>query len=94
MNKLLKAAHIPPVDRAVSYRFALSIAWMCEKIYGLLGIKSEPYMTRWVVRELATSHWFDISAARHDLGYEPRVMLDEGLHRLEQWLQSPRFDVN
>lgn len=88
VNRLLKAAHIPPVDRAISYRSAFSLAWMCEKIYGLIGIKREPPMTRWVVRELATSHWFDISAARRDLGYEPRVKLDEGLQRLEQWLQS------
>jgi hypothetical protein len=28
-------------------------------------------MTRFVARELATAHWFDISAARRDLGYVP-----------------------
>ena len=48
----------------------------------------EPAMTRWVAKELSTSHWFDISAARRDLGYEPQVTLDEGLRRLAEWVQQ------
>jgi nucleoside-diphosphate-sugar epimerase len=47
-------------------------------------------MTRFLARELSTSHWFDLSAARRDLGYEPSVSLDEGLRRLESWLRSSR----
>jgi nucleoside-diphosphate-sugar epimerase len=39
-------------------------------------------MTRFLAQQLATSHWFDISAARRDLGYEPQVGLDEGFRRL------------
>ena len=44
-------------------------------------------MTRFVARELATAHWFDISAAKRDLGYQPSVSIDEGMRRLEQWLK-------
>jgi len=39
-------------------------------------------MTRFVVREFASSHWSDISAARRDFGYEPTVSVAEGLQRL------------
>ena len=39
-------------------------------------------MTRFVARELTTAHWFDIAAARRDLGYEPKVSIEEGLKRL------------
>jgi nucleoside-diphosphate-sugar epimerase len=45
-------------------------------------------MTRFVARELATAHWFDISAARRDLGYAPRVSTAEGLERLAAWLRQ------
>src|SRR2546430_12038932 len=31
--------------------------------------------------QLATSHYFDISKARRELGYEPRISTDEGLER-------------
>jgi nucleoside-diphosphate-sugar epimerase len=47
-------------------------------------------MTRWAARELATSHWFDIGAAKRDLGYAPQVSIDEGLTRLREWLQDTK----
>ncbi|MEE2964024.1 MAG: 3-beta hydroxysteroid dehydrogenase, partial [Acidobacteriota bacterium] len=37
--------------------------------------------------ELATTHWFDITAARRELGYEPAISIAEGLRRLETWLR-------
>ena len=39
-------------------------------------------MTRFVASELAKDHWFDISAARRDLGYEPRVTMEQGTREL------------
>jgi nucleoside-diphosphate-sugar epimerase len=45
-------------------------------------------MTRFLARQLATAHWFDPTAARRDLGYEPRVSLDEGFERLRVWLRG------
>jgi nucleoside-diphosphate-sugar epimerase len=45
-------------------------------------------MTRHLADELASAHWFDISAAKTDLGYVPRVSTVEGLHRLEDWLRK------
>jgi nucleoside-diphosphate-sugar epimerase len=45
-------------------------------------------MTRFVAHELATAHWFDIGAARSDLGYQPKVSIDEGMRRLGDWLAS------
>jgi nucleoside-diphosphate-sugar epimerase len=58
------------------------------RLYRLLRITREPPMTRWVARELSTAHWFDISAARRDLGYEAQVALEEGLQRLARWLED------
>jgi len=57
-------------------------------VYGLLKLKGEPRMTRFVAKELSTSHWFDLSAARNDFGYQPEVTFDEGIERLREWLTS------
>ena len=38
---------------------------------GTLRLASEPPMTRFVAEQLATAHWFDIGAAKRDLGYVP-----------------------
>jgi 2-alkyl-3-oxoalkanoate reductase len=45
-------------------------------------------MTRFLAEELAKAHWFDISAAKRDLGYHPRVSTQEGLKKLENWLSK------
>ena len=86
VDRLLAAAGVPPVRKRVSLRTALLAGWVFENAHALLGAKGEPRMSRWIVRELTTSRWFDIAAARRDLGYGPLVSLDEGMGRLEAWL--------
>ena len=36
-------------------------------------------MTRFVAEQLSTTHWFNMSAAKRDLDYEPWVALPDGL---------------
>ena len=55
---------------------------------GWLRLPGEPAMTRFVAAQLSTSHWYDISAARRDLGYEPAVSVEEGLKRLAETLAA------
>ena len=45
-------------------------------------------MTRFVAAELAKDHWFDISAARRDLGYAPRIGMREGTAALVASLRT------
>ena len=56
-----------------------------ETAWKLLRLKSEPPLTRWSAEHLSTAHWYDISAARRELGYEPGVSIDEGLKRLAKF---------
>jgi nucleoside-diphosphate-sugar epimerase len=53
-----------------------------ETVWRVLRRRDDPPMTRFLARQLATAHWFDISAARRDLGYVPEVSFEEGIHRL------------
>jgi nucleoside-diphosphate-sugar epimerase len=53
-----------------------------ELAYILLRLKREPLLTRFVARQLSTAHWFDLTAARRDLGYQPLITIDEGMRRL------------
>jgi nucleoside-diphosphate-sugar epimerase len=96
INGVLAAAGLPPVTRSMSHRVAWSAGAILEAAYGLLRLTGEPRMTRFVARELATAHWFDITAARTELGYEPAITITEGLHRLEAWFQergTPRYNA-
>lgn len=88
INRILEAAGIAPVTRHLSPSVAFAFGAVLEVAHRLLGLEGEPRMTRFLARQLSTPHWFDISAARRDLGYSPRVSLDEGLRRLGDSLRT------
>jgi nucleoside-diphosphate-sugar epimerase len=89
VNRLLEAAGAPPVTRAVPVWLAMALAWGFETAHRVTGNPGEPRLTRFVVQELSTAHWFDISAARRDLGYSPRISIAEGLELLRAASRKP-----
>ncbi|MFP4445555.1 MAG: NAD-dependent epimerase/dehydratase family protein [Desulfosudaceae bacterium] len=89
INGILAAAGKPPITRSLPAGAVWLVGALLEAAYRLTGRKNEPPMTRFVAKELATAHWFDISAAKRDLGYQPRLTIREGLDRLAAWLREP-----
>lgn len=88
VDRILAAGGKPPVKKTISPAAARRLGAVLEWTYRTLRLPGEPPMTRFVAAELATSHWFDISAAKRDLGYAPRVSIEDGLARLTVWLQE------
>jgi nucleoside-diphosphate-sugar epimerase len=88
IDMILQAAGMPRVTRHVSPTLAYAAGWFYETTYRLLRKQAEPPMTRFLARELSTAHWFNISAARRDLGYEPEISFEQGISRLEAWLKD------
>ncbi|MBL0713227.1 MAG: NAD-dependent epimerase/dehydratase family protein [Desulfosarcina sp.] len=88
IDAILAAADLPPVKRSLSAPAARCIGTLSEWLYRTFRLPGEPPMTRFVADELASAHWFDIGAAKRDLGYRPLVSTQEGLHRLRHWLQT------
>jgi len=82
INDLLKALGSPQIQKRISLRSAQLAGTILEGAWKLLPLKGEPPMTRFIAAELAKDHWFDISAARRDLGYNPRVSMADGTAEL------------
>ena len=76
IDRLLLAMNLKPIQREVSQASAHRIGMILEHIWRTLRLPGEPPMTRFLARELATSHWYDISAAHRDFGYQPFRNLD------------------
>jgi nucleoside-diphosphate-sugar epimerase len=82
MNRILAMAGLPPVKKQVSATTLHIVGRVLEPLYRWFAPHSEPPVNRFVAHQLSTSHWFDISAARRDLGYEPEISIEEGLRLL------------
>jgi nucleoside-diphosphate-sugar epimerase len=90
INRILDCAGLPPVTKSISARKACATGTVMELLYTVLPLPGEPPMTRFVAKQLSTSHWFDLTAARRDLGYQPRLSIEEGLSRLRESMASRR----
>ena len=77
INEVLVRNDLPKLEKKVSFNLAYSIASVLEFFYKTFSIKSEPRLTRFLVSEMATDHYFDISRARTLLGYEPKYTIKQ-----------------
>lgn len=82
INGVLAAAGLPAEYRSVPFQLAFALGAACEAVWRTSHRTTEPPLTRHLARQQATSHWFDLTAARRDLGYDPAVPISEGFRRL------------
>lgn len=88
INSLLRAAGAPLITKTVPFRAAYWLGLTCELVWRWLPLDREPPMTRFIAEQLVTPHWYDIGPARHDFGYQPKVMFIEGIKRLQESLRN------
>ncbi|AKU92030.1 NAD-dependent epimerase/dehydratase family protein [Vulgatibacter incomptus] len=84
-SRMLQAAGGEPIEGTVPAWLARAAGAALEATWWLLRRQDEPLMTRFGASQLSHAQWFDIGAARRDLGYEPLVSVEEGLRRLQAW---------
>jgi len=88
IDRLLATGDLPPVDRTIHPKVALWAGWILQTTYRMLNIQTEPLLTPFIAKQLSSSHWYDISAAKRDFGYYPKVSINEGMNRLKEWVKS------
>ncbi|MBA8795029.1 nucleoside-diphosphate-sugar epimerase [Friedmanniella endophytica] len=70
---------VPPARLAGSL---VERGWALRHRAGGSDDHGQPPLTRFLVEQLSTAHWFDQRETRRLLGWTPRVGLDEGFRRL------------
>jgi len=88
VNELLRGLGRPEITKQVSLKSAYRAGGLMEFLWRTLPLSGEPPMTRFVAKELATDHWFNIAAARRDLGYVPRITMAAGTAELIDYLRT------
>ena len=92
IENILSELKLPAMTKSISFQYAIIIGGILEGLYRMIGIKKEPPMTRFLAAQLAKSHYFNISQARHDLGYKPIVSQEDGMKRLFNYYLSHQVD--
>lgn len=85
---VLEAHGLSPRVGRVPLWLACPLGAGLEVMHRVLRSDAAPLMTRFLAYSLATPHWFDLTAAKRDLGYRPRVSVAEGLEQLRQTAQA------
>jgi 2-alkyl-3-oxoalkanoate reductase len=88
---LCRAAGAPEPTRHVPVRLARASGTLVESLWTLAESlrpghsPDDPPLTRFLVEQMSTAHWFDQRLTRQVLQWEPRVSLDEGFADLQRW---------
>jgi nucleoside-diphosphate-sugar epimerase len=88
INRILATANLPPVTKTIPTQLAYTIGIMMEFVYKIFNLQDEPIMTRFIAKQLSCAHWYDLTAAKNDLGYQAKVTIDEGMERLKASLNK------
>lgn len=79
VNSILEGLGHAPLTKKIPLPVAYSVGAICEGLWKVLGRRNDPPITRFVAVELAKDHYFDINAARRDLGYTARTSMADAL---------------
>lgn len=80
LNQVLEGLGHPPLKRKIPLPLAYAAGGLAELVWKLQNKEGEPPITRFVALELAKDHYFDLSAAKRDLGFQPAHRMEEALH--------------
>ena len=85
VDELFAAMGVKPRYVPIKFSIAYALAGVLEGIYKALRCKSEPIVTRYTLTTIGVSQTLDISRARQELGYQPKLTLREGFAAYAGW---------
>ena len=88
LKRILDGLGLPGPRGRLPYPVAYSIAASYEAVWKIFRLQGEPLITRYTVAELAKNHSYSIERAKKDLGYKPRISVEEGLSKVFTWVKE------
>ena len=88
VTAIAAALGAPTPTRHIPYRFGLMLGAGAEALARLTRRRTAPPVMRYGMQLLGGENRFDITRARHELGFTPRVDLAEGVRRSVAWYRA------
>jgi nucleoside-diphosphate-sugar epimerase len=88
LNAMTDALHVPRITRQAPFGLALRWAFLQEAWAKLWRRREPPTISRFIVYLVGRQTQYSIAKARTELGWRPRVGIQEGVHQALAWYQS------
>ncbi len=88
VNRIVKLYRCPEVKRKLPTALANFLATILEGVSNLIPGKPEPRLTRFMVSQMSTDHWFSIAQAKELLGFTPHNSLDLCFEKLKASIEA------
>lgn len=91
LASICAAAGVDPPSRRIPRRLATVAGTVAEAVWPLRNLlepgsaSTDPPLTRFLVEQLSSAHWFDQRHTREVLQWAPRVGIEEGMLKLARW---------
>ena len=83
ISDLLATRGVKAGDKSVSFGMAWMLAGVMGFFWNLFNLKGEPPITRQMLRLIGKPSTLNISKARRELGYAPRLSWKQGIAEME-----------
>jgi nucleoside-diphosphate-sugar epimerase len=90
LNLVREKFQLPPIQKKINPSFLMWLARIFDLVWTIpaLARKMGPPISRYSVGLLILNSTYDISAAKRDFGYDPKIKQREGLQRLSEWVDK------
>ncbi|UAC50032.1 SDR family NAD(P)-dependent oxidoreductase [Bacillus aquiflavi] len=85
LEKLFSTLQKPLKTKDISYSKVIKLAQFFEWASKYILFGKEPILTKYSVSVLAKNQTLNIDAARKELGYNPRISIEEGIEQFVEW---------
>ena len=82
LNRFMERLGKKPITSKVPRNLAYGLGVIMEVVWRTLGIKGEPFMTRFVACSLSADYYYNLKNARADFGYHQLVDPNEGFEKM------------
>jgi nucleoside-diphosphate-sugar epimerase len=80
VTRMLRSQNVEPPGTSIPLPIANGIAAVCETVWIKMNLKSQPPLTRCMLRLMGEEVTVNDAKARNELNYVGRVSVDDGLH--------------
>lgn len=94
LNLVFKRIHEPLKTKRVNYQWIFQLAKLLEWLSVTFQNGKEPLLTRYTVSVIGKSQTLNIEKAKKELGYVPKISMEEGIIEFAKWWERQKNEGN